>query len=447
MNHWKFLVCAILFSTTNYSQTGYFQQEVDYKIRVSLNDSLHQLKGDIEITYSNNSADTLEGIYLHLWPNAYKNNTTAFAKQQLRDQVTDFYFAEEKDRGFIDELAFEVEGVEAQLEIDPKHIDIGFLSFPKALIPGATCTIQTPFRVQIPASFSRLGHVGQSYQITQWYPKPAVYDQNGWHPMPYLDRGEFYSEFGSFEVEITLPENYIVGATGVLQTESEKVFLNGIVSETNQYLQRLGVPASSSFEEFPPSSSTLKTIRYTADQVHDFAWFADKRFKVQRGEVQLKDQKIETWVMFTQFEDFLWENALDYVNRSIQFYSDLVGPYPYPQATAVQSALSAGSGMEYPMITVIGESNSAKSLDQVITHEIGHNWFYGILAFDERENAWMDEGLNTYYEKRYMNRYYEEGELALEPDFLIGDKKMGDLGICLSISPKKWNFSSTDYDL
>ncbi len=103
----------------------------------------------------------------------------------------------------------------------------------------------------------------------------------------------------------------------------------------------------------------------------------------------------------------LWNEAVKYVTRSIEFYSQNVGEYPWPQATAVHSALSAGAGMEYPMITVIGDASSAKDLDDVITHEVGHNWFYGILASNEREHPYMDEGINTYYENRYLQKYYK----------------------------------------
>ena len=400
----------------------YFQQQVDYKIEVTLDDSLHQLNGNLELLYTNNSPDELQEIYFHLWPNAFKNRETAFAKQKLRDGDTDFYFADDDTFGSIDSLAFKVDGKIVSFNYDPKHIDIATIQLNTPLASGQQITISTPFRVKIPESYSRLGHVGQTYQMTQWYPKPAVYDQDGWHPMPYLDRGEFYSEFGSFEVRITLPKDYVVGATGVLQTPLEKEFLANKVKETDLYLldfdkweQQYGQPS-------PQLTDELKTIVYKAEKVHDFAWFADKTFKVQKSEVQLGEQTIDTWVMFTNFEESLWREAINYVNRSVQFYSELVGEYPYPQATAVQSALSAGAGMEYPMITVIGPSYSEELLDEVITHEVGHNWFYGILASNERDHAWMDEGINSYYERRYMEQYYESTNLEGLPWFLIGDE-------------------------
>lgn len=403
------------------AQKNYFQQEVNYKIDVQLQDSLHILSGNIEIEYVNNSPDRLDSIYFHLWGNAFQNRRTAFAVQQLREGNTKFYFTDDDDLGGYSNLNFVVNGQKAILVIQPNNPDIAVLHLPKPLESQQKITIQTPFTLKIPASFSRLGHVGESYQMTQWYPKPAVYDADGWHPMPNLDMGEYYSEFGNFDVIITLPVNYIVAATGVLQTKAEQNFLQEKVKMTNTYLENLSENRlEGSQEAFPPSSSTLKTIRYTAENVHDFAWFADKRFKVQKGEITLKSGKpVDTWVFFTEFEQDLWKDAIGYVNRAVKFYSDLVGEYPYPHATAVQSALSAGAGMEYPMITVIGEAFNAKGLDIVITHEVGHNWFYGILANNERDHAWMDEGINSYYEKRYVATYYNEKDVMFSlPDII-----------------------------
>ncbi len=412
------------------AQKPYFQQEVNYKINVTLNDRQHTLRGDIEIEYINNSSDALEVVYLHLWANAFQSRNTAFARQQLRSGKTEFYFAKKEDLGGYSDLQFTVDGQPSALELQKDNPDIGLLRLPKPLPSGGRIKIATPFTLKIPASFSRLGHVGESYQMTQWYPKPAVYDRQGWHPMPYLDQGEFYSEFGNFDVTITLPENYVVGATGVLQTESERAFLEQKVAASSTLLASLSAPANvksdTAHEEFPRSSSTLKTIRYTAENVHDFAWFADKRFYVQKGAVTLPSGRmVDTWAMFTDFERQLWKEAINYINRAMTFYSNAVGEYPYPHATAVQSALSAGGGMEYPMITVIGSAGTPKELDIVITHEVGHNWFYGILASNERDHAWMDEGLNSYYEKRYSQQYYPSDlRDDLLPNIIRGGSQM-----------------------
>lgn len=406
------------------AQSPYFQQEVNCKIQTTLNDREHTLTGEIEIEYINRSPDTLTFIYFHLWPNAYRDQTSAFARQKLRTGSTRFYFSDEPEKGNIRDLHFQVDGAIAPLVFEAP--DIARLVLPNPLKPGQKAMIHTPFTLKIPASFSRLGHVGQSYQITQWYPKPAVYDRAGWHPMPYLDMGEFYSEFGRYEVSVTLPANYIVGATGQLQNPAEVEFLQQKAASDARYLAGLSdEPAKKMQDTFPVSSPTTKTLHFVAENVHDFAWFADKRFRVAKSSVSLPSGRtVDTWVMFTKAEENLWKNAITYVDRAVKFYSELVGEYPYPHATAVQSALGAGGGMEYPMITVIGLMGDARSLDQVITHEVGHNWFYGILAFNERDHVWMDEGLNSYYDHRYTETFYGPVDMDLLPDLLRGKSEM-----------------------
>ena len=403
------------------AQSDYFQQAVNYKIEATLDDQKHELRGNIEMVYVNNAPESLNEIYLHLWPNAYQNRKTAFAKQKIRQGDTEFYFSDKKQRGGFSNLNFTVDSRPQTIEYDAKNPDIALLKLSEPLASGNSIVIKTPFTLKIPDSFSRLGHVGESYQMTQWYPKPAVYDRDGWHPMPYLDMGEFYSEFGNFDVKITLPENYVMGATGVLQTDTEKEFLAQKVIESNQKLAALNPVFILQKDTFPTSSSKTKTLHYTADRVHDFAWFADKRFMVQNDSVALASGKrVETWAYFTKTEVNLWKDeAINYLNRSVKFYSDLVGEYPYPHATAVQSALSAGGGMEYPMITVIGLSGTAQALDEVITHEVGHNWFYGILASNERDHPWMDEGLNSYYDHRYRDQYYTKNRFTDDEEELF----------------------------
>lgn len=407
----KYLVFSSFIFVASFiqAQKPYFQQEVNFNISATLDDQAHTLTGAVEMEYINHSPDTLKEIWLHLWGNAFKNRRSAFSKQKLRTGSSRFYFSDEKDLGYFKNLDFSADGIKASWKYERDNPDIAILQLPKPLAPGARVQLRSPYLLKIPASFSRLGHVGTSYQLTQWYPKPAVYDRQGWHPMPYLDMGEFYSEFGSYDVRITLPENYVVGATGALQTPAEIAFLEKKELESRAKLLK-GVDAKK--DPFPASSTALKTIHYKAEQVHDFAWFADKRFMVLKDTARLENGKsIDCWAMFTNSEAKLWEKGAFYVRRAVEFYSKHVGSYPYPQATAVHSALSAGGGMEYPMITVINDSGNAKSLDEVITHEVGHNWFYGVLASNERDHPYMDEGFNSYYENRYMGQYYGSGSM------------------------------------
>lgn len=390
-------VCAV-------AQHDYFQQRVDFNISAVLNDEINKLNGQIEMTYYNNSPDALDRLGFHLYPNAYLNNKTAFAKQKLLHRDTKFYDAKEQDRGWLKMSKMTVDGREVYLEPVKDNPDMAWMKLPKVLLPGQSITIKGSFDMKIPNSFSRLGHVGNTYQITQWYLKPAVYDKNGWHVFPYLDQGEFYSDFGSYHVEINIPSNYVVAATGVLQDDAEWTFLEEKINKTREAL------ATKSNSHVMEKTDSRKTLHFVAENVHDFAWFADKDFMVSREECTLPSgKKINAWVYFNS--DKYWPEGAHFASRAAKFYSEMLGEYPWPQVSVVHSALSAGGGMEYPMITVINDVGSARELDQVITHEVGHNWLQGALATNERDHPWMDEGINTYYEKRYMDKYYNNHSL------------------------------------
>ncbi len=357
---------------------AYWQQQVNCKITVSLNDADNTLDAFIQMQYHNNSPDTLHYIWFHLWPNAYKNDRTAFSDQLLENGRTDFYFSDEEDRGYINRLNFKVDNISANVEDHPQHQDIVKLILPQALAPGKQISIETPFHVKLPHNFSRGGHINQSYQITQWYPKPAVFDKKGWHQMPYLDQGEFYSEFGDYNVEINVPSKYIVAATGNLQTET--------------------------------TDGAIKKLVFTQPNVHDFAWFADKDFIVIQDTLQLPGRVIRLKVYYLEDEKNIWKNSILYLKNAVRTKSEWIGQYPYDVVSVVDNAASTPGGMEYPTITLLRSGGSAAGLERVINHEAGHNWFYGILATNERDFPWMDEGMNTYYDRRYAETFYDAKE-------------------------------------
>lgn len=381
------------------SKKSTWQQQCDYDIEIKLDDVKRQLTGKIKMTYTNNSPETLREIYIHLWPNAYMNNETPFAKQQVENGSLDFYFTNDSCRGNIDSLSFWVNGIAASIKADfnssnggsLQHqknlsIDIICLILPMPLAPGDVCTIETPFRVQIPKVFSRLGWgydketENYNFNITQWYPKPAVYDATGWNAMPYLDQGEFYSEFGTFNVKITVPTKYIVAATGNEQSKTD-------------------------------NADGTTTSKYNQSKVHDFAWFVNPDFRIVSEDIILKSgRKIVSKVYYiakakkiTDKDAFdktkSYSRALNTIKNTVEFLGTHVGEYPYDVVTVVQGPLLAGGGMEYPTITVMPTLDAT-----TIEHEVGHNWFYGILGSNEREHPWMDEGINSFYEDWYKNR-------------------------------------------
>lgn len=413
---------ALAFPLSLSAQQAYFQQDVKYEIHVQLDDQNHFLHASWKLEYTNNSPDTLKEMFMHLWPNAYSSSETAFGKQKVEEGSLAFYNAPDHKRGYIDSLEFKCDGKPVWHNAVGDDPDIIRLSLPDPIVPGATVVFTSPFRVKIPLSYSRLGRVGRQYQITQWYPKPAVYDKDGWHPMPYLDQGEFYSEFGSFDVFITLPANYVVGATGDLpQGSPEYDFL-----ARRELLTRslLGQDSVNPIIEPDYADSEKKVLHFHQEKVHDFAWFCDKNYHVLTKNVTLPEsgREVRCVSMFTASNFKNWEDSDLYVARSVRDYSLWVGDYPYNHATAVDGALSAGAGMEYPNITVVGGRGGARALDNVIAHEVGHNWFYGILGSNERDHAWMDEGCNSFMEGRYMNKHYkgESGMLGENGAALLG---------------------------
>ncbi len=402
----------------------YWQQEVQYDIRVTLDDQTHSLKGFETLNYTNHSPDTLRFIWFHCWPNAYKDNTTALYKQQSQLEERKGKLKQIKDNGYIDQLDFTVDGRRAITQTHPEYIDILKSDrFPVPLAPGGKIRIATPFFVTIPNYFSRLGHEGHSYMITQWYPKPAVYDRRGWHEFPYLDQGEFYSEFGDFDVQITLPSSYVVAATGQLET----------IPELEQYrkIGRANLVDSadpSSFTPYQPPNPTgnttanpgnppginpaaIKTLTYHGENIHDFAWFADKNLFINYDTLRLPSGKtIDVFSYYRPGAGKQWVHSISFIKDAVLHYTNWVGEYAYPTVSAVEGPGNISSGgMEYPMITLITSPKASREdLDGVIAHEVGHNWFYGMLGSNEREHPWMDEGINTYYEFLYEAEKYRD---------------------------------------
>jgi hypothetical protein len=398
-----FLSLGLGLSLLSYGQdsSAYWQQKVSYRIEVALDDKEHGLRGNTQMTYVNKSPDTLSFIWMHLWPNAYKDKTSAYAKQLLRTAKGKARLRSTKENGFIDSLSFSVNGIPAAIEAHPEWNDVVRLLLPAPLKSGDSVQVQTPFHTKLPAYSSRGGHVGQSYMACQWFPKAAVYDRKGWHPMPYLDQGEFYYDYGDYDVRITLPGDYVVGATGVLQTESER----------NKYIA-LGTEnrASTRRDKAYTGTTGNKTLHFVAGNVNDFAWFADKKFIIEYDTLQLVPGAPPIDVFAYHHSNAVegWQQATDYIKSAVRAYSGWIGDYAFPTVQAVEGPNNEMSGgMEYPMITLINMPDATDTaLDIVITHEVGHNWFPMMVGTNERAFTWMDEGINTYYENLYSAEKY-----------------------------------------
>jgi hypothetical protein len=403
------ILILVFFINLQASSQNYFQQELRYSIEAELNDASKTISATETIVYKNNSPSTLDFIWFHIWPNAYKNERTALI-QQIRNDSSRSKKMENFGTGYIEGLSFTVNDQPAKTEPhpDPKYIDVIKLVLNKPLLPGDSIRIKTPFTVKLPPYFSRSGYADGEFMACQWYPKPAVYDKNGWHEFPYLDMGEFYSEYASFSVRLTLPSEYVVGATGVLQTKDEldaykKV---GAINVSDRKGKRaLYAPAN---------KGGKKTLTYYAEQVPDFAWFADKGFVIQYDTVMLPTGKIiDAFTYYHNNKNSNWVNSIDYVKDGVRKYSEWIGEYGYPVVQAVEGpANNSSGGMEYPMVTLITSPDAKiETLDAVIAHEVGHNWFMAMLGSNERKHTWMDEGLNTYYQFRYEAEKYRSNSI------------------------------------
>jgi hypothetical protein len=433
---------ALLFFLPILATAGYWQQETNYEISVSLDDIKNEIAGTVTIEYINHSPDTLNQIFIHCWPNAYSSSKTPLAKQLLRDENTYLQLNDKTFRGGISALNFQIDDVDAPWSFVDDFGEIALIQLQKPLLPGSKVKIHTPFIVKIPKGLiSRLGHLDDDFQITQWYPKPAVYDEEGWHPMPYLSQGEFFSEFGDYKVNITVPNNYMVAASGQLTEESlknEAVFLQKRIKKTDAVFQTYPLHKDGRVyyypqNENPASSNEPKTLSFEIEDVHDFAWFCSKNWLVQSQKVTLKKSKktVETYTYFLPENMHVWKNALQMMENGLNHYSDYVGIYPYNSCTAVDGSITAGAGMEYPSITILTNPGNHFMFEETLVHEIGHNWFYGCLANNEREDPWMDEGMNSFLELKYFEEYHPEATIT---------DMLGGLGVLAGFPEKKQRF-------
>jgi hypothetical protein len=411
----KYIAVFILLLTTltGIAQDKYWQQYLRFNITAELNDKEKSVTATETITYINNSPDSLNYIWFHLYPNAYKDKTTALYQQLLNDTKR-----KEKLKkftaGFISNLSFTVNGAAVKTEPHPnaQYVDIVKVVLPQPLKPGDSATISTPFKVQLPSYFSRSGYADGEFMVCQWYPKPAVYDKDGWHEMPYLDMGEYYSEYASYNVSIAVPSSYVVSATGVLQDAAEMAAYKSIGTYNRLH-------ADGTLKQYAPvAAGATKTLSYYADSVLDFAWFADKNFVIQYDTISLPSGKvIDAFTYYHNKKNTVWASSIGFVKDAVHHYSRWIGEYAYPVVQAVEGPKNNSSGgMEYPMVTLITSPDAKpETLDAVIAHEVGHNWFMGMLGSNERVHPWMDEGMNSYYEFRYEAKKYRS-------NMIFGDK-------------------------
>ena len=357
----------------------YWQQGADYEITASLDTKDHVLAGTEKIVYTNNSPDTLREFHMHLYANAFREKASPLIRDFLQGTLHFFVGLPASMRGAIDVTALAVNGEPVEHSVDGTILSS---AFPKSLLPGGTAVISLSFRLEIMKRLGRMGWSGQHYDMAQWYPKMAVYDGDGWHPDQYR-MGEFYGEFGTFDVAITLPEPYVVAATGLPVSGDPGWKKNSLRrgAEGGGHPGARSAAGTAGGAEPPPT----KTVRFRAERVHDFAWCADPSFIVQDSTVN----GVRVMSFFRPWNRAWADTTLAQGLRAVRWLERAAGPFPYPQVSIVDSPTHGG--MEYPMLVMNGYVDEG-----LVLHEIAHNYFYGALGNDERAEAWLDEGFAQY---------------------------------------------------
>jgi hypothetical protein len=391
MKHNFLFLSLTFFALAATAQNGYWQQHANYKMEVELTPANHQYTGKQTVVYTNNSPDTLRQVFLHLYPNAFQPGSMMDVRSQnmpdpdrrVGNRISNL---KENEIGFLRVNGLMQDGLPVFYEV---HGTVLQAKPAHAILPGETTTFTLEFVGQVPVQIRRSGRNNKEdidYTMTQWYPKMAAYDRHGWHPDQYIGR-EFYGVFGTFDVKITLPANYVVGGTGVLQNpevdQNER-------SKTEEKL----------------SQTKTKTWHFVAENVHDFAWAADPDFVHEQFSLSSGTNIHLYYNPKTAYVEN-WQKCRPDVEKFFAFMAEKFGAYAYPQFSLIQGG---DGGMEYPMCTMmLGSGKSYKGFFGLFVHEAAHNWFYGMLGSNEQRYPWMDEGFTSFAEEEAMNFIFKEG--------------------------------------
>ena len=378
-----FLCTTLLLPFTADAQSAPWQQEVAYEMDVTLLADTHQMRGTQQLTYTNNSPDTLRTVYYHLYFNAFHpNSMMAERNRHLYDPdgriVPRIFNLGGDTRGYhrIESMRQDGQSVNYTIRETVMEVELA-----EPILPGETTTFEMAFRSQVPKQTRRSGWMndeGIEFSMSQWYPKIAEYDERGWHADPYVGR-EFYAPFGTFDVKITAPAKYTLGATGVLQNPLE-VGHGYDTSGRNTYRP----------EDGTWSQGDSLTWHFQAEDVHDFAWAADPDYI---HETFTDQSGLRYHLLYEPDVEERWSRMNQWVPALINYFSREYGDYAYPQFTVAQAG---DGGMEYPMINFLTGERGPRSLLGVTAHEAAHEWFYAALGSNESDYAWIDEGFTSY---------------------------------------------------
>jgi hypothetical protein len=380
--------------------SAYWTNRADYELRATLHPDTKMLRGSATVRYHNRSPDELRRVFVHLRQNIYKAGVVRNREVDLTGGVQ---LQSVRHEG--EPLAEQSEGDAPGYRVDGTIMRI---TLPEVLAPGAETTLSFEWQFEIPeAPNFRMGHNGEVFFLGYWYPQVAVYDDvHGWAAEPYQGDGEFYMPYGNYDVSITAPQGYLVGATGVLQNEA--AVLSPGARRRLRRARKAGGEVVSVVNENQRGTvdGDSLTWRFRADGVRDFAFGASGEYVWKASTAQTGGNEPVLTQSLYRPDAAHWDSSATFVQEATKYLSDLVIPYPYPEMTVVEGSRILGGGMEYPMLTVIGSARGPRSLFGTTLHETSHMWFPMLVGSNEKHFAWMDEGPATYNTHRAMVERY-----------------------------------------
>lgn len=376
---------------------GYWQQRADYTMDVSIDVKSFIYHGTQKLEYTNNSPDTLSRVFYHLYFNAFQPGSEMDLRLQNIEDPDGRMVSEGKSRiaslkpdeiGYLRPNSLTQDGAPVSYSMEETILAV---ALNKPLNPGEKTLLEMNFEGQVPVQIRRSGRnnsEGVALSMSQWYPKLAEYDFEGWHADSYIAR-EFHGVWGDYDVRLTLDKNYVIGGTGYLQNPQE-----------------IGHGYSASETAVKKSKAKTLTWHFKAPRVHDFMWAADPEYihdtlAVENGPVLHFFYKNNPKILEN------WKNLQEKTAAAMTFYSNNVGPYPYKQYSVIQGG---DGGMEYGMSTLITGERSFGSLVGVMAHEMAHSWFQFVLATNESKHEWMDEGFTSFISSLCMNQIMNQNK-------------------------------------
>jgi hypothetical protein len=384
------VVAALLFAAAIAADTTYFQQRVDYRIEARLDEASETLNGRLRLRYHNRSTARLDTLWFHLHLNAFRPNSR-WARRELEYGERRFTDLGPRDHAFerVRRIAVGGTAVRGVYPGAPDSTVLG-VPLPRPVAPGDSVTVEMDWDARPSTLPRRQGRRGRHYDFAQWYPRIAVYDRGGWQVQPLLPQGEFYGEFGSYDVTLEVAADQVIGATGVA-VEGDPGWA-GVAAQRDARIdyRRDAYPAKPAaalglLTGAAPQRS--KRVRWRAEEVHHFAWTTSPDYIYEGGAYQ----NVAVHVLYRPGDETEWGNgaAVTRTAQALAFFDRVFGPFPWPQLTNVHRI--EGGGTEFPMMVMDGSASEG-----LILHEVGHNYVHGVLGNNEWREGWLDEGFASF---------------------------------------------------